>query len=769
MRLYAIAVIFSSLLFLQNVHAAQEIPVKGDPTSSDLKSYLSQTTTAAEFREVLRTWIGDADADNSVNDGPLAGLIDYLTNHLQAEHMNDGWRYRKNIMLDYLSYVLNENEVPLRGCAHGNDDVAKVICKEKGSMVFHMLRGITGDDIFFDAVRQFICDTIYIQASWTDISAAFEKASGRNLEWFFSQWLDRKGLPDIEVKNERLAVVKGSQTVSFDIIQKTDAYRFTLPVTIKTNSGEVTHTLHVEKEQESFDIIVDSTPFEIVFDKDYSILRRISDDESLPLISRLLGDNKKLLILPGDSSEKYAALIMALEKAGFSTQDEYAIKDEDIRSHSLLILGYDGPVVRRLFGKIDEPSPGFTLSSRKNPLNTDRVIVIAHADAGEDIPPFEAIRQSGRFSYVRFIKGVNVQQTTDDASRGISVNVYRPSLSIRLAKVNRLEDDIKTIITKPIIYVGERHTNYEDHKTQLEIIMKLHEEGHTFAIGMEMFQKPFQKDIDDYLTGLISEKDFLKKTQYFKRWQFDYNLYREIVEYAKAKNIPIVGLNIWTEIVKKVSTDGIDSLTDIERSELPRSMDMSDEAYRERLFDVFKQHKIREEKSFENFYQSQILWDETMAQSIDDYMRKNPGRQMVVLAGAGHLAYGSGIPKRTYRLNNKDYVIILPGGEFIDTTIGDYLVVTEPLDPPPTLKLGIVLKERDDHVEIEKVVPGSVAKSLGLEKSDILVSLDDWNIEDIHDVNIFMLDKKRGEQVRVTVLRKKFLLGYREVILSGTL
>jgi hypothetical protein len=32
-----------------------------------------------------------------------------------------------------------------------------------------------------------------------------------------------------------------------------------------------------------------------------------------------------------------------------------------------------------------------------------------------------------------------------------------------------------------------------------------------------------------------------------------------------------------------------------------------------------------------------------------------------------------------------------------------------------------------------------------------------------------MSDKKRGEQVTIKVLRKKFLVGYREVVLSGTI
>jgi len=286
-----------------------------------------------------------------------------------------------------------------------------------------------------------------------------------------------------------------------------------------------------------------------------------------------------------------------------------------------------------------------------------------------------------------------------------------------------------------------------------------------------MLQMPFQRFINDYLGGAISEKEFLKNTQYFKRWQFDFNLYREIIEYAKAKNIPVIALNLRSEIIKKVSSEGLDSLTDVERGEIPESMDMSDEDYREKLREIFRQHQHSnmEGRNFDNFYQAQILWDETMAHSIDEFLKKNPDSQMVVLAGTGHVMYGYGIPKRTHRLNGKDYVTIVSGTGSVDEDLGDYLYLAESLPPPSALKLGVVLKEKNGKVLVDKIVPGSVAKSVGIKEDDIIVSLDDWKIEDIADVKIFMLDKKRGEKITVKVMRKVFLTGYREFILNGTI
>lgn len=764
-----IVILLLAIFFVQAVHAFSGVWETGFMTISDADNTLSKTASPAEYRRLLETWIGDDVHTASEKQGAIAALIAYLTDHSQAEQRGDGWQYRKNILLDYQNYVASGKEFPLRECGQRNDIISRAICIGKGTMIFHMLRNVTGDEIFFGALKELITEKTFSRTSWDDIEAVFMQSSELPLEWFFSQWLDRNDLPAFEVKDHRVSVIKGVRTITFEIVQRGGVYRFDLPATVRTDKGNVTLRLPVEKEKEQFEIPVDGKALEIVFDRDYDLMRKLIPDESPPLISALLGDEKRILVLPDEQNIVYHDLIEGLREAGFPSREEAEIKDADIRSNALFILGHDGRVVKRLFGHVTFAPNGFSLTARKNPINSSKIIAIAYADSEEHIPSLAAFDAVARFSRVRFVNGVNTEKATDEASRGIEVNLLKQVWTIQPGQLMRFEDALDAILNKTIIYAGERHTNYEDHKTQMEIIMHLHERGHTFAIGMEMFQRPFQKDIDDYLAGSISEREFLKKTQYFKRWKFDYNLYREIVEYAKAKRIPIVALNLSTEVVKKVSADGLDSLSDRERAELPASMDMSDEAYRKRLMEVFQQHRSHESKNFENFHQAQILWDETMAHTIDEFLRKNPGYQMVVLAGAGHLMYGSGIPQRAYRLNKKDYVIILTGGEFINTDMADYVASAEPLALPPTMKLGVVPKEGAGRVEIEKVVPGSIAKSAGLRAGDILLSLDDWKIEDIDDVHIFMSSKKRGEQLQITVLRKRLLFGYREVVLNGTI
>jgi aminopeptidase N len=638
--------------------------------------------------EILHQWLGNFVYQDPQKGNWSEGLTSYLSDHFLAEQKNEGPLYRKNILTEYENYVIPEKEIPLKDFPADNDSAVRALGYGKSEMLFHMLKNLVGDEVFADALRGFIKEKAYQEASWDDIRGAFEKASGKNLEWFFTQWLNRKGIPSVEIREPRVVVLKGMPTVVFDVVQTDESYLLNLSVKIRTDKAEFTKKIKIEKSKNNFEIPVQGNPLEMSIDSNYDVMRKLSGEEHPAVISRLFGDNKKLIVVP-DEKEKYAGFIDSLKKQGFAVKDQDDIRDGDIQANSLLVFGYDSPVLKRLFGGMKKTLPGFVLTVRKNPLNTAKVVAVADGDTQDAVDTFaEKIFNLGKYSFVHFQNGTPVDMHTDVTDNGIQVGLDEPVIVVEPRKAVHIDDIIKNILHKPVIYVGETHTNYEDHKVQLKVIMRLHEEGRKFAIGMEMFQKPFQKVMNDYLSGTISEREFLKNTQYFKRWQFDYNFYREIIGYAKAMNIPVIALNLWSEIIKKVSADGLDGLTDIERAELPESMDMSDKDYRERLRTVFKQHRNNANRNFDYFYQAQILWDETMAHSVDQFLRENPDSQMIVLAGNGHIQYHSGIPNRVHRLNGKDYATIIPGTDSTDEDIGDYLYLAEHLPSPAALKIG---------------------------------------------------------------------------------
>ncbi len=720
--------------------------------------------------EVLHQWFGNFIYCKCEEGNWLEGLTTYLSDYLYEEQKGKGAEYRKKVLVDYQSYVSPDKEISLKNFFGRKDFGSKAIGYGKGAMLFHMLKNLIGNDSFNNALKGLIKEKEFQETSWDDLKTAFEKSSGANLDLFFDQWLTRKGLISIKIEEPGVVFSHDSQTLSFEVVQQSEPYAFNLPVKIITNKGEKMEVLNIEKEREKIKIQVEGTPLEMTFDGDYNLMRSLSEAEYPPVIAKLIGDEKRLIVLPEKDREKYVELIALLKEEGFTIKEEKEIKDEDIKTSSLLILGTGSPILKRLFGEFKGSGTGFTLLMKKNPLNSSKVIAIASADSKEEVDlASKKIFHYGKYSYLRFEKGQNIEKKIDETEQGIRINLYKPVLGIQPRDAIKLDEIIQKISGTPIIYVGERHTNYEEHKIQLDIIMSLYEKGKKFAIGMEMFQRPFQKVLDDYISGTISEKEFLKNSEYFKRWQFDYNLYREITEFAKAKNIPIIALNLRSEIIEKVSRGGLDSLTEEERKEIPEDMDMTDEDYKNRLKEIFGQHEKSESKNFDYFYQSQILWDETMAHSINEFLKERPDHQMIVLAGVGHIMHSSGIPKRVFRLNARDYVTVIPNVEELDKDLGHFVLFPEPIPLPPSLKLGVILKEVDGKVMIVDIQPDGVAWTAGIKKDDILISIDDWKIETVEDVKIFLVDKKKGETIKIKALRKRFLLGDKEMEFTATL
>ena len=69
---------------------------------------------------------------------------------------------------------------------------------------------------------------------------------------------------------------------------------------------------------------------------------------------------------------------------------------------------------------------------------------------------------------------------------------------VQLDQTDPLTDTIEQIGDARVILVGETHTRYDHHLVQLEILKKLYQKSPKLALGVEWFQQPFQKHLDDH-------------------------------------------------------------------------------------------------------------------------------------------------------------------------------------------------------------------------------------------------------------------------------
>ena len=191
------------------------------------------------------------------------------------------------------------------------------------------------------------------------------------------------------------------------------------------------------------------------------------------------------------------------------------------------------------------------------------------------------------------------------------------------------------------------------------------------ALGMEMFQRPFQKPLDAYAQNKLREATMLTLTAWKKRWGYPYSLYRPLIQLATAKKMKLLALNADAAIVKAVAKKGLAKLPSSQREQLPE-LDLANVKHRT-WFDAQmasidahgghthgKSLSPAEQKARDQrIYTAQVLWDETMAETATNWLQQAENSQIVILAGSGH-CHDSGIVGRLKRRGITNTISVHP-------------------------------------------------------------------------------------------------------------
>ena len=333
-----------------------------------------------------------------------------------------------------------------------------------------------------------------------------------------------------------------------------------------------------------------------------------------------------------------------------------------------------------------------------------------------------------------------------------------------------LEQMTAAVSDTRIVYVGETHDNPAAHRLELQVLKALRERyPEQVSLGMEMFNTEQQPVLDQWVAGSLSEKDFLKESNWYGVWGQDFAYYRELVTYARDQQIPIIGLNVPAELRRKVGMTPLEELDEETRAVLPE-MDMNDPYQTAMTEAIFAEH-TQGRAMLEGFQRVQTLWDEAMAENIVKHLESiGPQQRMVVVAGGNHVRYGFGIPRRAYRRLPVSYALVgisevsVPSDKQskimnVDLPMYpmvpyDYMVFTEyETLPGERVKLGVRMREEEDQVVIEAVVPDSAADQAGIEEGDIILAIDDVAIKENFDLVYEIKQRVIGEDAVITVER----------------
>ncbi len=276
------------------------------------------------------------------------GITAYMADHLMQEQRGSGATYRRNTLQKFTDYVNDENDFPINQFLNRNNSAEEAIGYGKVLMLNNMLRYEFGDEAFIKAYQKFYTDYIYKKVSFPEIQNSFEKITGKDLNTFFAQWVDRKGAPTLKITNVRSSENKLSFTLNQ--IQKEDVFNMNVPVAIFTegNNQVVWKKLAMNSKSQNYTVELSQKPLKIEIDPQFNLMRRVDRGEVPASLSQVFGNKKLTIIIPAISKHKIAYQEMANTwKATQEAQGKVVniVTDNSLKhmpiDQSVWILGYE--------------------------------------------------------------------------------------------------------------------------------------------------------------------------------------------------------------------------------------------------------------------------------------------------------------------------------------------------------------------------------------------------------------------------------------------
>jgi uncharacterized iron-regulated protein len=191
---------------------------------------------------------------------------------------------------------------------------------------------------------------------------------------------------------------------------------------------------------------------------------------------------------------------------------------------------------------------------------------------------------------------------------------------------------VKNIKSTDVLFFGEEHNDSIGHLLEAQLFEKVTKAYPGTALSLEMFSTDVQTVINEYLAAVISEKNF---TAAARAWN-NYTDYRPLVEFAKANKTAVIAANAATRYTNAVTFSGLAILEKLpapSKSFLPPlPIDTATGRYEEKFLETLGGHSMGNMK----IYQTQNLWDATMAWSIAKYTGANPHRKIFQVNGRFH-------------------------------------------------------------------------------------------------------------------------------------
>jgi aminopeptidase N len=255
--------------------------------TNTIQNSLSHSWFSTSVHELCHQWFGDMITCNSWHHGWLNEGFAKYSEALWIEHTSGVPAYQEEMAS--FKY-LNDGTVYLEDDSDPFEIFVSIIYY-KGAWVMHMLRGVLGDEDFFEAVKQYAQteEFMYASAETEDFQYICENVSGLDLEYFFHQWIYEEYYPKYEY-NWQQDLSNGQTGIVINQTQSQNGWYevFEMPIQMNVsfmNGTDSLITVYNNQETQSWYYTFDNEIANISLDPDEWILRSVEYNPDFPIDS----------------------------------------------------------------------------------------------------------------------------------------------------------------------------------------------------------------------------------------------------------------------------------------------------------------------------------------------------------------------------------------------------------------------------------------------------------------------------------------------------
>jgi Flp pilus assembly protein TadD len=278
---------------------------------------------------IAHQWFGTMVSPITKNDWWISDGGARYSEALYVEHVAGEAGFQevtKDMSVGALAYV----SVPLAdvGRLDAFSPEFQSLVTDKGGMILAMLRWVIGEEAFDKTMRTFMSQYSGKSVTVDDLRKVAEQASGQQLTWFFTQWLNSTGAPEFKNKYTVYRTAKGFRVVG-EISQDMDLFRMPVQLRIDTDGKTESKRVEVEGTNSAYAVETFGRPRRITIDPNNQVLQNSQDLQVRTSIMRGQQD-----IEQGDLTEALKEFQKALDLNRNSSLAHYRIAEVFFQQHN---------------------------------------------------------------------------------------------------------------------------------------------------------------------------------------------------------------------------------------------------------------------------------------------------------------------------------------------------------------------------------------------------------------------------------------------------